>query len=192
MQSIHALLFEIVWLTVAFESFSISMHRCFRPAKLMQTYSVYLLDLQNFTLFNLKIRCINLTKCRLIYNVTTEDFYFVIQDFLLTVNNIPAFTQNLTVINVTLEETLVLVLQAEDADGDELTFDVPNIPPGATFNYTGNMLYFVWPVDSADEVSNPERIVDLVIRFNILQSVTKPFRQLRTLPQVSKLQTKVE
>ena len=55
-------------------------------------------------------------------------------------------------INVTLGETFVLRLDATDADGDELTFDVPNIPPGATFNSSGNTMYFIWPVNSSDEV----------------------------------------
>ena len=55
-------------------------------------------------------------------------------------------------INVTLGETFVLRLDATDADGDPLTFDVPNLPPGATFNSTDNILYFSWNVISADEV----------------------------------------
>ena len=55
-------------------------------------------------------------------------------------------------INVTLGETFVLRLDATDADGDPLTFDVPNLPPNAMFNSTGNILYFSWNVISADEV----------------------------------------
>ena len=55
-------------------------------------------------------------------------------------------------INVTLGETFVLRLDATDADGDPLTFDVPNLPPNAMFNSTGNILYFSWNVTSADEV----------------------------------------
>jgi hypothetical protein len=67
-------------------------------------------------------------------------------------NSIPVFTQNVTVIRVTLNETFELVLEATDADGDELTFDVPNIPPGAVFNFSGNILSFRWHVNSGDEV----------------------------------------
>ena len=64
----------------------------------------------------------------------------------------PVFTQNITVINVTLGETFVLTLEATDADEDALTFDVPVIPPGASFNFTGNRMFFRWNVESAEEV----------------------------------------
>ena len=46
----------------------------------------------------------------------------------------------------------MLVLEASDPDGEELTFDVPSIPPGASFNSSESTLYFFWPVTSADEV----------------------------------------
>ena len=72
--------------------------------------------------------------------------------FVLLENNVPVFNQNITVINVTLGETFVLELEATDADDDALTFDVPVIPPGATFNSTGNRLFFIWNVESPEEV----------------------------------------
>ena len=46
----------------------------------------------------------------------------------------------------------MLVLEASDPDGEELTFDVPSIPPGASFNSSESTLYFFWNVTSADEV----------------------------------------
>ena len=51
-----------------------------------------------------------------------------------------------------MRETFVLTLEATDADDEELTFDVPNIPPGASFNATGNRLFFMWRVTSTEEV----------------------------------------
>ena len=68
-------------------------------------------------------------------------------------NNAPVFLQNVTSITVTLGETFTLTLDATDADDEELTFDVPNIPPGASFNSSDNTLYFSWPVNSTDEVA---------------------------------------
>ena len=68
-------------------------------------------------------------------------------------NNEPVFTQNITVLNVTLGQRFVLSLEATDADDDELTFDVPNIPPDASFNSTGNFLYFIWYVNSTEETN---------------------------------------
>ena len=62
------------------------------------------------------------------------------------------FNQNLTVINVTLGETFNLVLDAEDPDDDEITFDVPTLPPGASFSSSGNQLNFSWAVNSAEPV----------------------------------------
>ena len=68
-------------------------------------------------------------------------------------NDAPVFLQNVTSIIVTLGETFTLTLDAADADDEELTFDVPNIPPGASFNSSDNTLYFSWPVNSTDEVA---------------------------------------
>ena len=62
------------------------------------------------------------------------------------------FTQNFSLINVTLGQTFTLTLEAEDPDGDELTFDVPVLPTGASFASSGNQLIFVWPVNSAESV----------------------------------------
>jgi hypothetical protein len=62
------------------------------------------------------------------------------------------FTQNVTVINVTLGERFNLVLDAEDPDDDEITFDVPALPPGASFSSSGNQLIFSWDVNSAETV----------------------------------------
>ena len=62
------------------------------------------------------------------------------------------FIQNLTVINVTLGETFNFVLDAEDPDDDEITFDVPALPPGASFSSSGNQLIFSWDVNSAETV----------------------------------------
>jgi hypothetical protein len=62
------------------------------------------------------------------------------------------FNQNLTVINVTLGETFNLVLEAEDPDDDEITFDVPTLPSGASFSSSGNQLIFSWLVNSAEMV----------------------------------------
>ena len=64
----------------------------------------------------------------------------------------PEFTQNISVINVTLGQTFSLTLIGEDPDDDELTFDVPSLPPGAYFNVSGNQLNFFWTVDSAEPV----------------------------------------
>ena len=51
-----------------------------------------------------------------------------------------------------LGETFTLALEAADADGDEMRFDIPSIPSGASFNSSGNVLFFTWNVESADEV----------------------------------------
>jgi hypothetical protein len=67
-------------------------------------------------------------------------------------NNIPVFLQNISVIRIVLGETFTLALEAADADGDEMRFDIPSIPPGASFNSSGNVLFFTWNVESADEV----------------------------------------
>jgi hypothetical protein len=56
------------------------------------------------------------------------------------------------VINVTLGQTFNLVLEAEDPDDDEITFDVPALPPGASFSSSGNQLNFSWDVNSAQMV----------------------------------------
>ena len=53
---------------------------------------------------------------------------------------------------MTLGQTFSLTLTAEDPNDDELTFDVPNLPPGASFTSSGNQLNFVWLVDSAEPV----------------------------------------
>ena len=58
-------------------------------------------------------------------------------------------------INVTLGETFRLTLEAEDPDGDVITFDVPTMPPGASFTTSGNQLIFVWNVDSPEPVCVP-------------------------------------
>ena len=55
-------------------------------------------------------------------------------------------------INVTLGQTFNLVLEAEDPDDDEITFDVPALPPGASFSSSGNQLNFGWDVNSAEMV----------------------------------------
>ncbi|XP_028416182.1 uncharacterized protein LOC114539806 [Dendronephthya gigantea] len=70
----------------------------------------------------------------------------------IAVNNAPVFTQNITEIIVTLNATFQLDLNATDPDGDNLTFDVPDIPEGASFIQSGNRLFFTWHVMSPDEV----------------------------------------
>ena len=71
---------------------------------------------------------------------------------MFAVNRLPVFTQNISVINVTLGETYRLVLEAEDADDDELTFTAPFLPPGASITSNGNRLTLTWLVDSAESV----------------------------------------
>ena len=53
---------------------------------------------------------------------------------------------------MTFNTTFELVLEATDADGDNLTFDVPDKPPGASFSQSGNKLFFSWHVNSSEEV----------------------------------------
>ena len=67
-------------------------------------------------------------------------------------NNLPVFTQNISTINVTLGETFTWVVEAEDADDDELIFDVPNSPPGSSYTTSGNQLTFTWLVNSVEPV----------------------------------------
>ena len=72
---------------------------------------------------------------------------------IFAVNRLPMFTQNISVINVTLGETFILELEADDPDDDDLTFEAPILPPGANFTVTsGNRLIFYWPVQSAESV----------------------------------------
>lgn len=52
--------------------------------------------------------------------------------------------------NVTIHETLQLEITAED-DG-MITFVILNKPHGATENQTGNVLQFMWPVNSTKKV----------------------------------------
>ncbi|XP_073233536.1 mucin-like protein [Porites lutea] len=63
----------------------------------------------------------------------------------------PKFINLPSALNVTLHETLQLEITAED-DG-MITFVVLNKPHGATENQTGNVLQFMWPVNSTKRVN---------------------------------------
>ena len=62
-----------------------------------------------------------------------------------------------------LDETFQLRLDGTDEDGDQLTYGVPNLPRGATFNSTENALVFNWNVESSEEVHH-YRIFDIFIK----------------------------
>ena len=71
--------------------------------------------------------------------------------FIFFKENFPPKLINLpSALNVTLHETLQLEITAED-DG-MITFVVLNKPHGATKNQTGNVLQFMWPVNSTKRV----------------------------------------
>ena len=53
-------------------------------------------------------------------------------------------------INATLHKTVQLDITAQD--NDTITFDVINKPADATFNQSGNVLHFTWPVTSSRKV----------------------------------------
>ena len=77
---------------------------------------------------------------------------------------------------MTLSKTFELVLEATDEDGDDLTFDVPDIPPGASFNYSRNRLYFRWHVNSPEKVRLE---IFSVVKTRIGKSVRGPLRATR-------------
>ncbi|CAB4032533.1 Hypothetical predicted protein, partial [Paramuricea clavata] len=81
---------------------------------------------------------------------TLSEITTINNEILQVENRLPMFNQNLTVINVTLGVTFNLVLEAEDPDDDEIKFDVPAHPPGASFSSSGNQLVFSWTVNSAE------------------------------------------
>ncbi|XP_046852402.1 uncharacterized protein LOC124445696 isoform X2 [Xenia sp. Carnegie-2017] len=66
-------------------------------------------------------------------------------------NRLPFFIGNVSTINVTLGETFNLVLEAEDPDGDALSFAISSLPNGSYFTQTAKHLNFTWNVQS-DEV----------------------------------------
>ena len=55
-------------------------------------------------------------------------------------------------INATLSETVELNITAVDEGA--ITFQVINKPVGASWNQTGNMLSFYWPVASSQKVNS--------------------------------------
>ena len=64
----------------------------------------------------------------------------------------PYFTDNITLLNVTLGENFTWVFNALDEDGDVLNFEVEGMPSTASFNIYGSTLQFTWFVNSTDEV----------------------------------------
>ena len=69
---------------------------------------------------------------------------------IFTDNFPPKIVNASNLIYATLGETVELNLTAEDEGS--ITFHVINKPAGATWNQTGNMLSFHWPVTSSQKV----------------------------------------
>ena len=70
--------------------------------------------------------------------------------FAFTDNFPPKIVTASNEISATLDETVELSIRA--VDNDMITFRVINKPAGATWNQTGNLLYFTWPVTSSQKV----------------------------------------
>ena len=81
-----------------------------------------------------------------------ELYIFIINNFNFAfVDNFPPKIVNESnVINVTLHETVELIITA--VDNDTVKFRVINEPPKATVDQRGNMLYFTWNVTSSQKV----------------------------------------
>ena len=72
-----------------------------------------------------------------------------------TANVPPEFVNVSSKVNVTVGETLTLTLTASDENDDAITFEVVNIPDGASQSSSGSVLTFTWPVTSITNVSGP-------------------------------------
>lgn len=79
-------------------------------------------------------------------NLSIFHFFGIITD-----NFPPKIVNASNLINATLGETVELNVTAEDEGS--ITFHVINKPAGATWNQTGNMLSFHWPVTSSQKVN---------------------------------------
>ena len=71
-------------------------------------------------------------------------YYLFLDNFPPKILNVPG------TINVTLRETFMINITAQDSD--TVTFQVVNKPDSAVVNQSGNVFLFMWPVTSSRKV----------------------------------------
>ena len=91
------------------------------------------------------------------------EYYLFLDNFPPKILNVPSS------INVTLKETFMINITAEDSD--TVTFQVVNKPDSAIVNQSGNVLRFMWPVSSSRKVGLLTLL--LAIIFIVLRSITR-------------------